>query len=84
MNWVNMPTLHLNQRGGGPSLVKLEDSACGRGQRYVGPLREMIGEIDPLISPGPQGEIVLIKGLIRCSHRGAGWIVPTGPGRTDG
>lgn len=55
MNWVNMLTLHLNQGrvGTATSLVKLEESACIRGQRYVAPLREMIGEIDPLISPGP-------------------------------
>lgn len=44
----------------------------------MAPLRKMIGEIDPLISPGPQAEVVLIKGLIRGSQWGAEWIIPTG------
>lgn len=72
MNWGGVGT--------STSLIKDEESADSRGQRYVAPLREMIGEIDPLISSGPQAEIVLIKGLIRRSQWGAGWILPT----TDG
>ncbi len=70
--------------GTSTSLVKPEESACDRGQRYMAPRREMIGEIDPLISPGPKAEIVLIKGLIRSSHWGAEWILPTGISSRDG
>lgn len=40
-------------------------------------------QIDPLISPGPQAEIVLIKGLIRGSQWGAERILPTGVDNTD-
>lgn len=52
MNWVNMLTPHLNQRGvsAATSLVKLEESASSRGQRDGSPLRKMMGEIDLLIS----------------------------------
>lgn len=50
----------------------------------MAPPREMIGEIDPLISPGPYAEIVLIKGLIRGSQWGAECILPTGIDGTDG
>lgn len=50
----------------------------------MAPLREMIEDIDPLISPGPWAEIVLIKGLIRGSQWGAELIAPTGVDSTDG
>ena len=70
--------------GTSTSLVKLEESACIKGQRYMAPLREMIEAIDPLINPGPSAEIVLIKGLIKGSLWGAWCNLPTGVDNTDG
>lgn len=77
--------MEVNELGGvetSTSLVKLEESARRKGQRYTAPPREMIGGIDPLISSGPRTETVLIRGLIRGSQWGAECIPP--PTGTDG